>query len=81
MNDEDKTYISKRFNIPMEDIIWYNSGICYSRVAVKTMSSAIKIREKVNGQSANGGMLDGMRLGSISEMKDDKGNIYYDVTC
>ena len=81
MNNEDKLYVSQRFDIPIDDVLWFNSGICYSRVGVKSIDSANKVREKVNGQSANGGMLDGMPLGGIAEMKDDNGNIYYDVTC
>lgn len=81
MTNDTKIWISKRFGIPIEDILWYNSGICYSRVCVKTMDSATKVRVKVNGQTANGGMLDGMRLGGISEMEDKDGSVYYDVTC
>ena len=81
MKKEDLEYLSKRFGIPEEDIMWYNSGCCYSRIGIKTKSSAEKVRETVKGDTANGGMLDGMPLGGISEHKDDNGNIYYDITC
>jgi hypothetical protein len=81
MKKEDLKYLSKRFGIPEEDIIWFNSGICYSRIQVKTVESANKIRESVKNDTVNGGMLDGMPLGGISFHASDDGNNYFDVTC
>lgn len=80
MKPEDLKWLSERFGIPESDILWYNSGCCYSRIGVLTHTSAEKVRDKVKGDAANGGMLDGMPLGGISEIKD-AGHIYYDVTC
>jgi hypothetical protein len=73
-------WLAKRFDIPVEDILWYNAGICYSRITVRSRESALKVREAVRHDSVNGGMLDGMQLGGISKMCDDSG-YYYDVTC
>ena len=81
MKKEDFNWLSKRFDIPEEDIIWYNSGCCYSRIQVKTKESAKKIHDVAKNDTANGGMLHGMPLGGISEYKDKDGNIYYDITC
>lgn len=74
---EDKKWLSERFGIPEEDILWYNSGSCYSRIVVRTKESADKVHEKVKKDTVNGGMLHGMPLGGISEMKDGT----FDVTC
>lgn len=70
-------YLTKRFGIPAEDIVWFNSGSCYSRIVVRTKESAQKVHDAVKGDTANGGMLHGMTLGGISEMKDGT----FDVTC
>lgn len=78
---EDFSWLSKRFGISEDEIIWYNSGICYSRIEVKSRQAAEIVHIAVTGQTVNGGLLDGMPLGGISEYKDKKGNIYYDVIC
>lgn len=77
IDEKTKQWLSKRFNIPMDDIVWYNSGICYSRIVVKTEESALKVHEKVKGHTANGGWFHGMPLGSYSQTKEG----HYDVTC
>jgi hypothetical protein len=81
MKAEDKKWLSERFGIPEDDIIWYNSGICYSRIHVKTYESAIKVSKAVSSGVVNGGLLDGMPLGSFSKYMAKDGSIYYDVTC
>ena len=37
---EQYEHYAKKFGIPVEDIIWYNHGICYDRIIVKTLTSA-----------------------------------------
>ena len=90
-------WLSERFGIAESEILWYNSGISYSRIAVKSIEAANKVRACVAGETVNGGMLHGMPLGGISEMKVTKsemvnrkattkedretGEIYFDVTC
>jgi hypothetical protein len=81
MNKEDLKWLSERFKIPESDILWYNSGTCYSRIQVKTKESANKVHDIVKNDTVNGGVLHNMPLGGISEYKDNTGNIYYDVTC
>jgi len=76
-----KEYASEKFGIPMDDVIWYNAGICYDRVCVKSKESADKVTAKVQGQTANGGMFHGMPLGGQSEIRKPNGIIYYDITC
>jgi hypothetical protein len=74
-------WLSKRFGISEEEIVWYNSGICYSRIGVTTRDAAEKVSKAVQGGTANGGLLDGMPLGGISESHDKNGNVIFDVTC
>lgn len=74
-------YLSNRFNIPADDIYWYNGGICYSRIIVKSKESADKVTESVKGSTVNGGMFHGMPLGGQNESKQEDGSVYYDVTC
>ena len=81
ITEETKKWCAKEFGIPESDVIWYNSGICYSRIGVLTKESAKKVFQKVNGQTVNGGMFHGMPLGSSRESKREDGTIYYDVTC
>jgi len=76
MKEETKQWLSKRFDIPTEDIVWYNSGICYDRIKVKTEESVKKIQESVEGQYVNGGWLHGMALGNYTKEEDG-----YDVMC
>lgn len=81
MKEETRLWAAKRFNIKPEDILWYNNGTCYDRIGVLTEAAAEKVREKVDGQTANGGMLDGMPLGGRSKYTNDKGVEYFDVYC
>ena len=73
---ETNKWAASRFGIPVEDVVWYNSGTCYDRICVKTKASADKVTAFVDGQTANGGMLDGMPLGG--QIKNASG---YEVYC
>jgi len=81
MEKNEFDWLAKRFGIPESDILWYNSGICYSRIQVRTRESAEKVSKAVQGETVNGGMLDGMPLGGISEYHDSNDKILFDVTC
>lgn len=81
MKKETLNYLSKRFDIPEEDIVSYNSGICYSRIVVRTQESANKVHDSVKDNTVNGGMFDGMQLGGIRKYKNEFGKLLYDVTC
>lgn len=76
MNNEDKKWLANHFGIPEESILWYNSGICYSRIEVTTKESADKVSDKVKGQTVNGGMLDGMPLGGQTETPSKTFEVY-----
>lgn len=78
---EDYTWLVKRFGIPLNEILWYNSGTCYSRIGVTTEKSAHAVSNSVKNDTVNGGMLHGMPLGGISKIKNEDGSIYYDVIC
>lgn len=75
--EQTKEWAAKEFGIPKEEVLWYNSGICYSRIGVTTHESAKKVAKKVENQTVNGGMFHGMSLGSIALSKDGT----FDVTC
>lgn len=72
-------WLSRRFGIPEEDIVFYNAGICYSRIVVKTEESAQAVSKKVNGEAVNGGMLDAMPLGGISKFRNEAHGVVYEV--
>lgn len=72
-----RKYAAARFGIPIEEVVWHNSGICYDRCIVTTEAAAAKVRAAVKGDTANGGWYDGMTLGGFS--RDADGN--YDVMC
>lgn len=77
---EQYEHYAKKFGIPVEDIVWYNHGICYDRIIVKTLTSAEAIGKKINGDTVNGGMYHGMPLGGIHTYQQD-GKTVYDVMC
>lgn len=78
--EDEQLFIAEKFGIKLEDALYYHSGICYARAAVKTPEAAKIISEKVYGGYVNGGMLDGMPLGRISKFQDS-GEIWYEVIC
>lgn len=82
MKPDTQEWLSKRFGIPLADVLWYNSGTCYDRIGVATKESADKVSKKVAGQTANGGMLDGMPLGGQIKSEDkETGKTSYEVYC
>jgi len=76
MEKETKEWLSKMYEISEDDILWYNSGICYDRIIVSNEESAIKVSQKVKGTYVNGGLYDGMELGQY-DCNDGR----YDVMC
>lgn len=78
---ETATWLARRFNIPVEEIRWYNGGVCYNKVVVTTQNAADKVSEVVKGRQANGGWFDGMPLGVQTTLKDKDGTLMYEVTC
>jgi len=82
MKTEQQTreWAAKEFGIKPEEVLWYNSGSCYDRIGVLTKEAADLVTQKVNGQYANGGMLDGMPLGGQIQYERD-GVTYWNVTC
>jgi hypothetical protein len=78
--EEDRQAGAKRFGIKPDEVLFYNRGICYDRIVVTTMQAARKVAESVKGDTANGGFLDGMPLGGISDTKHD-GKQAYSVYC
>lgn len=84
-DEQNKIWAAKEFGIPIADILWFNSGICYDRIGVTTQESANKITEKVKDKTANGGMFDGMPLGGQSFYSPTKNQAikqeYYDIMC
>ena len=71
---------AKRFGLKTEEVLFYNSGICYDRIVVTTMRVARKVAKAVEGRTANGGYFHGMPLGGISDTKHD-GKQAYSVYC
>jgi hypothetical protein len=78
ISEESKNNLSKMFGINPNDIVWYNAGICYSTIVVKTKKSALIVQKNVEHQTVNGGYLHGMELGHIE--KSDNGR-HYRVMC
>lgn len=71
-----KKWAAEKFGIKEEEVLWYNSGSSYDRIGVTTKDAAIKVNQKVKGQTANGGMLDGMPLGGILNNDDGTFEVY-----
>ena len=67
---EMKNWCSEYYNIPAEEVKAFFSGSCYSTILVTTKESAIKVNEMVKHGVVNGGWLDGMQLGEITENND-----------
>ena len=71
---------AKRFGLKPSEVLFYNRGICYDRVTVRTKAAAEKVAASVEGDTVNGGYFDGMPLGCITETTTD-GKLAYNVTC
>ena len=74
--DSDRKYAAELFNIPLEEVVWFNSGICYGRVVTTTLSAAKKVAFASRKKTANGGWFHGMTLGAISRNGEN-----YDTMC
>jgi hypothetical protein len=72
---------AKRFGLKPDEVLFYNKGICYDRIEVTTKRAARKVAKSVKGDTVNGGFLDGMPLGGISDVKRDDGKVAYSVYC
>lgn len=68
MSDAHRKWLSDRFNVPADSVLWYNSGCCYSRIALTTKRAAKAAAKAVAGETVNGGWFDGMPLGAITEI-------------
>lgn len=79
-NARAKAYAAERFGLPVSDVIGYHSGICYSKIWVRTLASAKKVSEAVKGETVNGGWFDGMSLGGIDTSLDKEVTLY-EVIC
>lgn len=77
---ETREWAATHFGIPITEVLWYNAGICYDRIAVKTKRSAKKVSQKVQSRVVNGGWFDGMALGVVSQ-HDEAGRKHYVVMC
>jgi hypothetical protein len=77
---EGRAYAARRFSIPLDEVVWYNSGICYDRVVVKTREAAEKVRAAVKGETVNGGWFHGLPLGGI-DTSIDKDVTLFEVIC
>jgi hypothetical protein len=77
---DDRRLGAKRFGLRVDEVLFYNRGICYDRVVVTTMRAARKVAKSVEGDTVNGGYFDGAPLGGITEatINGIKG---FDVRC
>jgi hypothetical protein len=41
---ETREWAAKEFGIPENEIVWYNSGICYDRIVVTSEKAAKKVQ-------------------------------------
>lgn len=72
----DIQWAAKEFGLKENQVLWYHSGICYSRIGVKSKAAANKVTHAVKGNTVNGGMLDGMPLGGQIKKKDGTYEVY-----
>ena len=77
---EDRERGAKRFGLKLDEVLFYNRGICYDRIVVTTWLAAMKVRKAVKGETVNGGYFDGTPLGATTEATVN-GVRGYDVTC
>jgi hypothetical protein len=80
LSDRDREWLSKRFSIQPEEILWHHSGICYDRIMVKSKESADKVSASVKGETVNGGWFHGMSLGGQAVVKYEDNDVY-EVMC
>jgi hypothetical protein len=78
---ESVAYAAKEFKLKVEDVVFYNGGICYSTIVVRSEAAAKKVARKVKGDTVNGGWYDGMPLGRITTEHDAFGKMVWRVMC
>lgn len=76
IDNETQNWVSQRFGISSDEVLWYHGGICYSRIMVRTKKAATKVASAVKGSTVNGGWFHGMPLGGITKTSDG-----YEVYC
>jgi|GEM_PF-6728263 len=83
IDDETRTWLAKRFDIPAKDIVWFHSGICYDRIQVQSKKSADKITKAVSNKTVNGGCFHDMPLGGQTKKKSEgrEGRTVYEIMC
>lgn len=79
--EESRRWAAAHFGVPVEDVEWYHSGICFATIAVRTLDAVERVRAKVKGETVNGGWFDGAPLGATTMEPFKDGTIGYRVTC
>lgn len=74
-------WLSVRFKIDPEDILWYHGGTCYDRVLVRSQEAADKVTAAVKCDAVNGGWFHGMCLGRQDKTELADGTTAWDVMC
>lgn len=64
---DDRERGAKRFGLKLDEVLFYNRGICYDRIVVTTRQAAKEVAKSVEGETVNGGYFDGAPLGGITE--------------
>ena len=77
----DYSYYEKMYQIPAGTVVWYHSGNCYSRIKVNTLEAAKAVQKIASMETANGGYMHGVRLGSVETIIQDDGSFFYELTC
>lgn len=81
ITQKEKDSVARRFNIPSNDVLWYNWGTCYDRILVATKESADKVSQAVKDDQVNGGWYHGVYLGGQTLVKNGDGEASYEVMC
>ena len=77
----DYSFFEKMYQIPAGTVVWYHSGNCYSRIKVNTLEAAKAVQKIASMETANGGYMHGVRLGSLDIIEQEDGSNHYDITC
>lgn len=74
--------VADRFGIDPDGIVYADAGICYGKLGIRNHEDAVKVSKIIQGEgrTANGGMFDGMPLGTVTECKDNGVIKHYEVT-
>ena len=77
----DYSFYEKMYKLPAGTVVWYHSGNCYSRIKVNTLEAAKAVQKFASKETANGGYMHGVRLGSMDAQPQPDGSTHYDITC